>query len=477
MYADNLKCVSRDPEVLLGAARFTTGYVRLVGQDPAPRKCVLMNTSLVLFVVMRGWVVSDDGHQWSVKLDVRDLGGHLDTTFHGWSPTLATRVRLVISRLVLVSTLPLDFHGRLRVLRSMFIPGALHGIEASFLADTSLRKLRTAFVRVAWSRRQSFASIGAVLNLLDGPSGCDPAFCVVWFRFRMFWRYLACHPGELFHLLLQSASTIGFHWNSLELAWSRPGLPLLSNLSGPFQHFRAAILGARRDAVSAQLCTRKGFRGGPLFDIDGTLQLLNSDHVRERDKALLRSILVGGVWNGFLLGKVRSQKVPCRFCGCCDSDGHLFWDCTFPPLVEIREHPEFHDLMELDKTSWPRCLLWHGWLPLLSGTNGGSPWALTPDEGAVSILECALGKYSSGQLTEWQLPADFDVDGASLRVADDPDVWTDGSLIDDKSSVVSSAGAGCFTFRDRRLWSHWNWGHLDGDFRDDSVASACRGFC
>ena len=391
LYADNLKCVSRDPEVLLSAARFTTGYVRPVGQEPAPSKCVLVSTSRVVRSNVRGWVVSDEGHQWSVKLDVRDLGGHLDTTFHGWSSTLASRVRRVVSRLVLVSALPLDFHGRLRVLRSMFIPGALHGIEASFLAGASLRKLRTAFLRVAWSRRQSFASVGAVLCLLDGPSGCDPAFCVVWLRFRMLRRYLAYHPGELFrvyrllersaggcpghgpvHLLLQSASAIGFHWDSLELAWSRAGLPLLSNLSGPFQHFRAAILGAWRDAVSAELCARKGFRGGPLLDIDGTLQLLNSDHVRERDKALLRSILVGGVWNGFLLGKVRSQDVPCRFCGGCDSDGHLFWDCTFPPLVEIREHPEFH-LMEMDKTSWPRCLLWHGWLPLLSGANGGSP--------------------------------------------------------------------------------------------------------
>ena len=141
-----LKCVSRDPEVLLSAARFTTGYVRLVGQEPAPSKCVLMSTSRVVRGDMRGWVVSDEGHQWSVKLDVRDLGGHLDTTFHGWSSTLASRVRLVISRLALVSALPLDFHGRLRVLRSMFIPGALHGIEASFLAGTSLRKLRAAFL-------------------------------------------------------------------------------------------------------------------------------------------------------------------------------------------------------------------------------------------------------------------------------------------------------------------------------------------
>ena len=29
-------------------------------------------------------------------------------------------------------------------MRSMFIPGALHGIEASFFAEASLRELRTA---------------------------------------------------------------------------------------------------------------------------------------------------------------------------------------------------------------------------------------------------------------------------------------------------------------------------------------------
>ena len=36
LYADNQKCVSRDPDLLLAAARFTTGYVRLVGQGLRP---------------------------------------------------------------------------------------------------------------------------------------------------------------------------------------------------------------------------------------------------------------------------------------------------------------------------------------------------------------------------------------------------------------------------------------------------------
>ena len=55
LYADNLKCVSRDPDLLVNAARFTTGYVRLVGQEPAPGKCVLLSTSKEVRRGMRDW--------------------------------------------------------------------------------------------------------------------------------------------------------------------------------------------------------------------------------------------------------------------------------------------------------------------------------------------------------------------------------------------------------------------------------------
>ena len=175
LYADNLKCVSGDPDLLLDAARFTTGYVLLVGFEPAPRKCVLLSTSREVRKDLKGWVLSHEGDQWSVKFDVRDLGGHLDTTFRCWSSTLAARVRLVISRLVLIFALPLDFHGRVRVVRSMYLPAALHGIEASLLASDSLRKLRSSVHRVVWSRRQHLAGVGAVLGLMAGPTGCDPA--------------------------------------------------------------------------------------------------------------------------------------------------------------------------------------------------------------------------------------------------------------------------------------------------------------
>ena len=166
----------------------------------------------------------------------------------------------------------------------------------SFLvwASDSLRKLRSSIHKVVWSRRQPLASVGAVLSLMDGPSGCDPAYCVVWFRFRMLRKYLALCPSEVgrvyrlldmagegcpghgpVHLLVACASEIGFQWEPLALGWSRPGLPLLSNLAGPVQHNRAAILDAWRAQVASDLCA-----GGPLLGVLGSLQLLNSAHVR-----------------------------------------------------------------------------------------------------------------------------------------------------------------------------------------------------
>ena len=175
--------------------------------------------------------------------------------------------------------------------------------------------------------------------------------------------------------------------------------------------------------------------------------------------------------------KVKNCHVPCRFCGGDDNDGHLLWDCTFPPLVEIRENPEFHELMEMDKSYWPRCLLWQGWLPMLSGTNGGSPWALNHAEGASNLLESALGSYTSAFLLDWRLPVGFDAESAALHVAREPDVWTDGSMVEDKVSTVSSSGAGFSSGHAGRFWAGRSWWHIDDDEQGDGTVASCRGYC
>ena len=81
------------PNALFGAARFTARYVRSVGQDVSPGKCVLLSTSKAVRKSMKLWNVPGDGRPWKVELDVRDLGGHLDLTGRAWAGTLSRRVK------------------------------------------------------------------------------------------------------------------------------------------------------------------------------------------------------------------------------------------------------------------------------------------------------------------------------------------------------------------------------------------------
>ena len=103
LYADNLKCSAERPRALFESASFTAQYVRSVGQDVSPGKCVLLSTSKSVRKAMKLWDISGDGGFWKVQLDVRDLGGHLDFTFRARAGTLSKGlVRLLSGSLRLV---------------------------------------------------------------------------------------------------------------------------------------------------------------------------------------------------------------------------------------------------------------------------------------------------------------------------------------------------------------------------------------
>ena len=105
-----------------------------------------------------------------------------------------------------------------------------------------------------------------------------------------------------------------------------------------------------------------------------------------------------------------------------------FW-VNVPVLVFLRsvEILNFMILMRIDKGHWPRSLLWHGWLPLLSGTNDAFPWAESAAQGAKHFLEQVLGAYSSRLVFDWGLPDDI-----ALQICEHPNVWTDGSFVLDE---------------------------------------------
>ena len=261
LYADNLWCSAERPCALIESTRFTAQYVRSVGQDVSPGKCVLLSSSKSVRKAMKLWDISGDGGFWNVQLDVRDLGGHLDFTLRARAGTLSRRVREATLGVASDGALPLGVQVKLGLVRSKYLPAGLHAAEASYVSSSSI----SAFRAPIRSSKMPLANAPALLNLLDGPVDVDPAFHIVWSRLRMMRRYIAYCPDEeprIFrmlylisrgaqghgpvHLLLISAAEIGFAWDGDEKRWVRVSLPPLRMMTGPVQHFRSAILDAWR---------------------------------------------------------------------------------------------------------------------------------------------------------------------------------------------------------------------------------------
>ena len=174
---------------------------------------------------MKLWDVAGDGGFWKVQLDVRDLGGHLDFTRRARAGARSKRVGEATVGVASVGALPLCVQVKLGLVRGKCLPAGLHAAEASYVSSSSISAFMAAIVRAVWSSKMPLANAPALLNLLDGPVGVDPAFHIIWSRFRMVRRFLAYCPEEeprIFrmldfisrdgpiHLLLISAAELGF---------------------------------------------------------------------------------------------------------------------------------------------------------------------------------------------------------------------------------------------------------------------------
>ena len=60
---------------------------------------------------MKYWAISAGEKSWAVKLDIRDLGGHLDITRRARAGTLSGRVVKATSQVRMVGALPFGFLG------------------------------------------------------------------------------------------------------------------------------------------------------------------------------------------------------------------------------------------------------------------------------------------------------------------------------------------------------------------------------
>ena len=112
-------------------------------------------------------------------------------------------------------------------------------------------------------------------------------------------------------------------------------------------------------------------------------------------------------------------------------------------LQHVRDLPEFAYLLSIDRSSWPRCLLWHGWLPGLHGVSDQDPW--TTSFGALDSfhLERCLGACPVDFASCWSPPECWDAADIALEMSEYPNILTDGCREDFSSKGgFEVAGAG-----------------------------------
>ena len=72
--------------------------------------------------------------------------------------TLTGPVVIVLRRILAVCALPLVIQGKLHIMRRVFTHAGSHGVETSLVSQSSLTKLRSAFVAAVWYRKVPLAN-------------------------------------------------------------------------------------------------------------------------------------------------------------------------------------------------------------------------------------------------------------------------------------------------------------------------------
>ena len=128
--------------------------------------------------------------------------------------------------------------------------------------------------------------------------------------------------------------------------------------------------------------------------------------------------------------------------------------------------------MSKDRTHWPRCLLWHGWVPGLTSRTVGTPWAIASSDLASSCLENTFGSYPLSTTSAWH--PFWDEDDIQDMVDDvpvAPNIWTDGSRELIPHLDVDIAGAGAFVHSPSIIFDNHHWGHAH-DLDDPNEGSS-----
>jgi hypothetical protein len=203
-HAEGRHCVLRSTKALL----FTNQYLMQIGAEAGVDKTFAYGSDVDIRKICKLiWYGQCREKTIKVKLQVRDIGGHLDTTRHFHNKTGTDRIEMVIADIRAHANIPSHPHSRYCIVICKYLPAALYAISTSPENVRSVNRLMAAIADFLLGNnpivdRKTRSTILAMYACGNSPlTTCDPWHYILRQRCLDFRRCLVISPRIKHHLM------------------------------------------------------------------------------------------------------------------------------------------------------------------------------------------------------------------------------------------------------------------------------------
>ena len=362
-YVDNIELVSETTEEILDSHTSLTRIYEILDLELDQSKTYMWSTDSSQRATIRA-------QNCNTKEAARDMGGHMQYNAKRGNAVVKQKCKDVEGLWPRLVRSRAPYHQKLRVLKTVAWPSALHGISTVTLNEHIYASLRAGALQALRFDRCG-ANSQIHLSLVEKPL-CDPEFFALWNSLTQFRAHASEEiSSKVFSLaaevpprnrkpgpygsLLTRLQEIGWQWCGGTCFADHNQLPV-DLLGCSHQELFSRAMRSWTQHVGALWARRKGFTG--LEHVDAQLSRISPEWSLE-ESGILRVLQNGtAITNDLLHHAYQSSEATCRFCGEPDSLHHRHWKCKETHHLRTLLPPEVVSMVDF----LPEATTNRGWM-------------------------------------------------------------------------------------------------------------------
>ena len=364
-YVDNLEILSPSAEETSLALSHLDDFTQLMDIEIDTKKTIVWSNKSTGRKILRS-------QNFEVKHWMRDLGGHVQYSQLPTNSVIVQRIMDFKPRWKDLARSKASYAQKLRAIRSVAWPTAMHGISSIHLGEDHLDELRTGAMR--GTEQHGLGTSPKIHLSLIEPVLTDPGYYAIWRTLCDFREQTSLESSQaiLDNLVFPTirikpspgpCSVVLHRLNSIHWSWSKTRVSFYDQngldidiWEAPIQELQIRSGIAWQQKIAGEMAHRKTFKG--LGNTNSTLTK-NNWPCNPMDAAILRRCL-----NGTFVTSDRRKyhadenSTLCPFCSQEDSQRHRHWECHELESARVECPPEVRrNILNSDP-----CLINHGWI-------------------------------------------------------------------------------------------------------------------